>query len=71
MIISFSIFLSFYCASLLQTLEIMNSAYQFEWYKCDVNIQKSLIMMIRRTQNTTGIEVPFFETNLSTFMSVS
>lgn len=55
----------------LQTIEIMNSAYHFDWYKCNVNIQKSLMLIIRRTQYYTGIEAPFFETNLSTFMSVS
>lgn len=54
-----------------QTMEIMNSAYQFQWYKCNASVQKSLLLIIRRSQSYTGIEAPFFETNLSTFTSVS
>ena len=52
-------------------MEIMNSAYQFQWYKCNASVQKSLMLIIRRSQSYTGIEAPFFETNLSTFTSVS
>lgn len=48
----------------------MHSAYHFEWYKCNVNVQKSLLLVIHRSQYYTGINAPFFETNLSTFTSV-
>jgi hypothetical protein len=50
---------------------VTNTAYNFEWYKCDVKVRKMILMMMIRGQRKTAIEVPFFEASLETFGSVS
>lgn len=56
---------------LCQALEILESVYNFQWYKCNVKVQRSLLMVIRCSQSGSGLKVPFFVANLGTFMAVS
>lgn len=46
------------------------AAYRFPWYKCDDRVRRALIMIIRRADRETGINVPFFRANIETFGSV-
>lgn len=51
--------------------KIQEYAYNFHWYKCDRKIRKLIHLMILRAQKKTGVDVPFFQTSLETFGSVS
>lgn len=46
--------------------DIKFAAYSFPWYKCNVKVQKAILMMILRADRETGISVPFFEANIET-----
>jgi 7tm Odorant receptor len=50
---------------------IQECAYSFPWYKCDKKICKLIHMMMVRAQKRAAVEVPFFQTSLETFGSVS
>jgi odorant receptor len=50
---------------------IQEAAYSFEWYKCDKKVRKLIHMMMIRAQKKTAVDVPFFQTSLETFGSVS
>lgn len=52
-----------------QRIEI--AAYNFHWYKCNAKVRSLILMIMIRAQKKTGIDVPFFEASLETFMSVS
>ncbi|TMW48526.1 hypothetical protein DOY81_006396 [Sarcophaga bullata] len=43
--------------------------YDIEWYKCDVETRKMILMMLLRSQKATAIVVPFFTPSLSAFSS--
>lgn len=51
--------------------KIQEFAYNFEWYKTDVKNRKLIQMMMLRAQKRAAVEVPFFQTSLETFASVS
>lgn len=51
--------------------KIQEYAYNFHWYKCDRKIRKLIHLMMLRAQKKTGVDVPFFQTSLETFGSVS
>lgn len=51
--------------------EIQEAAYNFQWYKCNKKIRKLIQMIMIRAQRKTAVEVPFFQTSLETFGSVS
>lgn len=40
---------------------LRDSAYNFHWYKCDNETRKLILMIMKRAQKKTVIEVPFFE----------
>lgn len=50
---------------------VKESAYSLQWYKCDIRIQKMVLMIMTRAQKKSGVDVPFFEVSLETFMAVS
>lgn len=49
------------------SINLRYSAYNFHWYKCDGKIRKLILMMMKRTQKKTVIEVPFFEVTKTTY----
>lgn len=51
--------------------KIQESAYNFQWYRCDNRIRKLIQIMMIRAQKKTAVDVPFFQTSLETFGSVS
>ncbi|XP_070502795.1 odorant receptor 24a-like [Chironomus tepperi] len=46
---------------------IQVAAYEFHWYKCDIRVRKTILMIIIRAQQKVQVEVPFFEVSLETF----
>jgi len=48
-----------------------DSAYNFEWYKCDTKSRKAVLLLIMRAQKKISITVPFFEASLETFVGVN
>ena len=47
------------------------AAYNVHWYKCDSRCRRAILMIIIRSQQQTGVNVPFFDTSLETFGSVN
>lgn len=67
------VFVYSYGGTLLEdaSISIKKSAYNMQWYRCDVRIQKMVLMIIMRAQKRSAVNVPFFEVSLETFMAVS
>lgn len=55
----------------IQSAAVAETLYDIEWYKCDVQTRKMILMMLRRSQKATTISVPFFTPSLTAFSSVS
>nr|AOE48072.1 putative odorant receptor OR6 [Scaeva pyrastri] len=52
------------------SLEICDSVYLVEWYKCDAETRRMILMILIRAQRPATINVPFFTPSLPTFMGI-
>jgi 7tm Odorant receptor len=61
------------CGNLVvdSSTEISKTLYKLEWYVYDIKNQKSVLMIMIRSQRKVKINVLFFDASVETFVSVS
>ena len=52
------------------SLSVQSAAYQVNWYKCNEKIKKTLLLMMLRSGNPSGIDVPFIHVSMETFTKI-
>ncbi|KAL5279392.1 Or22c family protein [Megaselia abdita] len=52
------------------SLEISKTVYQTDWYKCDVETQKMLLLIMLRSQRAVTVKAPFFSPSLPAFQTI-
>lgn len=54
----------------MQSSNVGDAAYSFEWYRADKRIQKMVILLILRAQRESQVKVPFIIVDAATFLNV-
>lgn len=49
---------------------IKDEAYEINWYDCDIRNQKLILMIMKRAQKASAINIPFVTLSLETFVKV-